>query len=66
MIKDGWHDVTDGVKVYTENGMILRAITDNRSASVYKHSRGEGWDNACPMRYDTFRRGWLIGRYIIR
>lgn len=66
MIKNGWHDMTDGIKVYTEDGMILRAIKDSRSASVYKHSRSDGWDNACPMRYDTFRKGWTAGRYIIR
>lgn len=67
MIKDGWHDITDSIKVYTEDGMILRAISGETAASIYKWDARLGCrTNALPMRYDTFRKGWREDRYEVR
>lgn len=66
-MKDGWHKLNDWTQVYTENDMILRAIKDNRSASVYRWDKNYGHlTNAVPVRYNTFRKGWNEGRYEVR
>lgn len=67
-IKDGWHEISEFTSVYTENGMILRATKNSgqMSASVYKPSVYGGLENACPCRYETFRKAYREGRYVIR
>lgn len=64
-VKDGWH-VAGNSEVYVENGMVLRAVKDGRSASVYKSSPTGGWNNACPLKYSTFVSGFSAGRYEIK
>ena len=66
MIKNGWHKINSTQSVFTENGMIIRAISNNRPASVYRwNSTLSCWTNACPVKYETFRRGYRDGRYDI-
>lgn len=67
MIKDGWHELSENTRVYTEDGMVMRAITNGRSASAYKYdARLSCWTNACPVKYETFRRGYREDRYTIK
>lgn len=65
MIKDGWHEITEDIAVYTEGGMILLAINGNRPAAVYRFQK-DGLNNMLPVRYDTFRKGWREDRYTVR
>ena len=67
-IADGWHEVTESIDVYTEDGFIIRATKNGGQlpASVYKWDKtASGWVNACPIKYSTFRSGWQSGKYTI-
>lgn len=66
-VKDGWHEIMEGISVYTENGFIIRATRGQSSAAVYKwYGKARCYVNALPVRYDTFRKGWKEDRYIVR
>ena len=67
MVKDGWKEVAEGSQVYAENGMVLRAIVDGRPGSVYRwDSKNHCYTNACPVKYETFRKGFREDRYIVK
>lgn len=63
-INDGWHQITHFTSVFTEDGMVTRAMSGNASASVYRKT-ASGYTNILPMRYDTFRKGWRKDRYYV-
>lgn len=67
-MKDGWKDLGNGQKVFVENGLVVRAMNySGRSASVYKWDRRLNCrTNACPIKYETFCRGWREDRYLIQ
>jgi len=67
MIRDGWHNICATAYVFTESGMVLRATRCWRPASVYKwDAKLECWTNVCPVKYETFRKGYREGRYDIK
>lgn len=66
-VENGWHDVTEEVQVYVMDGMVLRAIVDGLPGSVYKwDSKNRCYTNACPVKYETFRKGFREDRYIVK
>lgn len=63
-ISNGWHEISEFTSVFTEDGMVTRAMSGNASASVYRKT-ASGYTNVCPVRYDTFRKGWKEDRYYV-
>ena len=62
-----WKEVKDGLEVFVENGYVVRATKQDMPASVYRWNRQvNAWINACPVKYETFRKGYREGRYEIK
>ena len=67
MIKDGWHDISERISVYTEGGRVRKVIKNNLPAMVYKWDKKlRVWTNECGCLYDTFKKGYREGRYAIK
>lgn len=63
---DGWHTII-GYKVYIENGMIVRGLSDDsqRPIYVYRKSRFGGYDKEDRITPDAFRAGVNRGTIIM-
>lgn len=59
-------EVIRGIDVWTENGLVLRAMVDGKSASIYKPCKGGGYTCALPCKESTARNGLSRGKYIVR
>ena len=64
IISDGWHTQKDGTSIYTENGIIIKAIkrdyNDNFvAAKVYKSISNTSMESVCNLKYSTFKRSHL-------
>ena len=66
--KEGWIDLGDGYSVLVEDGYVVRATKPQGMsevpASVYRRAydhrtkQYNGWNNVCPIKWETFRKGW--------
>lgn len=63
---DGWHTIA-GFKVYIEDGMITRGLSDDsqRPLYVYRKSRIRGYDKEDRITPDAFRAGVSRGTIIM-
>lgn len=64
IISDGWHKQKDGTNIYTENGIIIRAIKRNHNgefvpAKVYKSISNYSMESISDLKYSTFKRSHL-------
>lgn len=64
IISDGWHEQKDSTSIYTENGIIIRAIKRDHNgefvpASVYKSISNCSATSVCDLKYSTFKRSHL-------
>lgn len=64
VISDGWHDQKDGASVYTEDGVITRALKRDPNggfvpAKVYKIISSTSMTSVCELKYSTFKRSQL-------
>ena len=64
VISDGWHTQKDGTSVYTENGIIIRAIKRDYNgkfvpAKVYKSISNCSMERISDLKYSTFKRSHL-------
>lgn len=64
VISDVWHEQKDGSSIYTENGIIIRAIKRDRNgvfvpAQVYKSVSSTSMTSVCDLKYSTFKRSHL-------
>lgn len=68
IISDGWHEQKDGTSIYTESGIIIRAIKRDHNgefvpAKVYKSISNSSATSVCDLKYSTFKRSHL---YFVR
>lgn len=64
IISDGWHAQKDGTSLYTEKGIIIRAIKRDHNgvfvpAQVYKSVSSTSMTSVCDLKYSTFKRSHL-------
>ncbi len=64
IISDGWHEQKDSTSIYTENGIIIRAIKRDHNgefvpARVYKSISNCSATSVCDLKYSTFKRSHL-------
>lgn len=64
VISDGWHEQKDGTSIYTENGIIIRAIKRDHNgvfvpAQVYKSISSTSMTSVFNLKHSTFKRSHL-------
>lgn len=67
-MRDGWREFGE-YDIYLEDGMIIRGKMKQGLGEVtvypYKACKTGGWDNASGVKFETFKRGFKDGRYIL-